>query len=611
MFYLLAKIDPGVLIFTILATTFSLVALVSLWAATSPASWIVRSAAVFGLLTRLLLVPAYEPFAILFTQALTVILVIAVTRFARQTLSREKRTEPKRLQFSITTLLALTTFVAIAAAIIMRLPRYEWRVWGQIVLDGVSLGWLTLLVAWLVYGRGQWWVRLILVVPCIGAIPWLMEYANDDLFDFQYWAPDEDYKYSPCIFWGPRIEMFIVVAVPFTALLLVTLLAIQHSNLLQSRAKRLQRPGWLTASTALLLVVTVWVPLECLIQLQRRYSAPAVQLPVPNGHDDFVAAAKLLDTLPNGPYLVNDPDQATTAELRQAVALVPGIFDRALAGLGKGLQIPFQYESQQQAEEAYDHTEPYRRVREAFDVRGQLARHEQRWFDAAHDAVTMIRIEFALSRGGPWRFYESWGAISQLMLLSPHLSSAECLNLTQDLIALDALREPLEPVLNRHLAWAELIHGWNGRLGLLIGDGYSYRRLQIEHRYCDGAAQLRLLAVELAIHACQLREGQPPASLSALVPDYLPAVPIDPFSPTREPLRLTRDKGKLVCYSVGSDQKDGGGIPPTADYSEYYWPTWDDIRLDVVFFDAIEVARAAQAAAPPSVPPPTNISPSP
>jgi hypothetical protein len=52
--------------------------------------------------------------------------------------------------------------------------------------------------------------------------------------------------------------------------------------------------------------------------------------------------------------------------------------------------------------------------------------------------------------------------------------------------------------------------------------------------------------------------GQPPASLQALVPAYLRAVPDDPFS--GKPLILTVDAGSYAVYSVDIDRRDDGGV---------------------------------------------------
>jgi len=66
-------------------------------------------------------------------------------------------------------------------------------------------------------------------------------------------------------------------------------------------------------------------------------------------------------------------------------------------------------------------------------------------------------------------------------------------------------------------------------------------------------ANLRLTRTSLILRAWMLdHDGQLPESLDALVPDYLPALPVDPYD--GQPLRY--DKEKL--WSVGHDLKDGG-----------------------------------------------------
>jgi hypothetical protein len=70
----------------------------------------------------------------------------------------------------------------------------------------------------------------------------------------------------------------------------------------------------------------------------------------------------------------------------------------------------------------------------------------------------------------------------------------------------------------------------------------------------------RLLArAALALTAFKAKTGSYPDTLDALVPDFLPRVPLDPFS--GRPLRLRRDGDGLVIYSVGRDLKDDGGHP--------------------------------------------------
>jgi hypothetical protein len=70
-------------------------------------------------------------------------------------------------------------------------------------------------------------------------------------------------------------------------------------------------------------------------------------------------------------------------------------------------------------------------------------------------------------------------------------------------------------------------------------------------------AELRSAAAALAAERYRLARGRWPKSLDDLVPDYLPAVPSDPFD--GQPLRLGHRPDGLVVYSIGPDKTDDGG----------------------------------------------------
>jgi hypothetical protein len=70
-------------------------------------------------------------------------------------------------------------------------------------------------------------------------------------------------------------------------------------------------------------------------------------------------------------------------------------------------------------------------------------------------------------------------------------------------------------------------------------------------------AQRDLVLVAIAAERYRLKHGQPPEKLADLVPEFLSAVPTDPFD--GQPLRLKADGEQLVFYSVGKDRKDDGG----------------------------------------------------
>lgn len=71
-------------------------------------------------------------------------------------------------------------------------------------------------------------------------------------------------------------------------------------------------------------------------------------------------------------------------------------------------------------------------------------------------------------------------------------------------------------------------------------------------------ARQRAVQAGLAIERYRLAEGGMPLALSDLVPTYLDAVPLDPFSGEALKYRL-REKAGYVVYSVGEDRTDDGG----------------------------------------------------
>ena len=72
-----------------------------------------------------------------------------------------------------------------------------------------------------------------------------------------------------------------------------------------------------------------------------------------------------------------------------------------------------------------------------------------------------------------------------------------------------------------------------------------------------GLAQREVVLTAIAARRYRLKHGSFPAQLSDLVPDFLDATPLDPF--TGRPLKLIQAGGDLVIYSVGKDGIDNGG----------------------------------------------------
>ncbi|MCO6456478.1 MAG: hypothetical protein J5I93_14370, partial [Pirellulaceae bacterium] len=95
-------------------------------------------------------------------------------------------------------------------------------------------------------------------------------------------------------------------------------------------------------------------------------------------------------------------------------------------------------------------------------------------------------------------------------------------------------------------------------------------------------ANQRLADAALAVQRYQLQHGGPPESLAQLVPQFLPAVPLDPFD--GQPLRYRVDANEVVLYSIGQDEVDDGGVEN---------PDTNEQANDEVI--RVPIARAAQS----------------
>ncbi len=72
-------------------------------------------------------------------------------------------------------------------------------------------------------------------------------------------------------------------------------------------------------------------------------------------------------------------------------------------------------------------------------------------------------------------------------------------------------------------------------------------------------AEMRMAAISLAIRLYEVDHGERPELLSELVPDYLSAVPFDPFARHDRPFGYLPDAPKPILYSVADNGTDDGG----------------------------------------------------
>jgi hypothetical protein len=142
------------------------------------------------------------------------------------------------------------------------------------------------------------------------------------------------------------------------------------------------------------------------------------------------------------------------------------------------------------------------------------------------------------------------------------LERDQLLSLIKEITQLEGHMESGDAVADRDRNWAIKTSDWPIRVVLAAIDfsgaeSTSEIAQQMQSIIAMDLALLRLLRVELALHAFRRDHGKLPATLTELMPALLDAIPIDPFS--NQPL-LYRPKGdEFELYSVGVDGRDDNG----------------------------------------------------
>ena len=121
----------------------------------------------------------------------------------------------------------------------------------------------------------------------------------------------------------------------------------------------------------------------------------------------------------------------------------------------------------------------------------------------------------------------------------------------------------LDKVYERVIANARLPYGAVGQPQITVGNPFvDETYIHLARRGFNSARALnssQLLMLQLALRAYQIEHGAPP-NLQALVPNYIKAVPVDPFG-NGAPLRYKTDGKTYTLWSIGPDGRDDGGKP--------------------------------------------------
>lgn len=265
---------------------------------------------------------------------------------------------------------------------------------------------------------------------------------------------------------------------------------------------------------------------------------PALQgrepIPSPNGYDDFLAAARLLN---RG---VTPERQGTPEQVAVFVASNQPALERLRVGLSRPSVVPLLTSSNLNAH--MDELSGLTVLARLVTGVAEGARSRQEWDRVVSASTEGIDLGIRIARGGvvldqlTATSAENMARVPLEKSLSD-LPAGPARQAAAALHRIDASREPFARVRLYEEDWVRRSASWPQRVAYRL---FLRRRMetiftQHEQKALGTIFATRNLAQNLAARAYTLEKGQAPASPEALVPEYLPAVPTNPV--TGKPLK--------------------------------------------------------------------------
>lgn len=259
---------------------------------------------------------------------------------------------------------------------------------------------------------------------------------------------------------------------------------------------------------------------------------PVAPLPNPNGYDDLVRAGLTIKGKPG------DYNQMNEQQLDGLVATNAGALQLLRAGLNNQCRVSVRFSEAYMANHLNE-LAGFKRLAQVLAAEGRLAEMEGRPADAARSYLDAIHLGTESARGGVLidelvgTAIEAIG-IAGLQKLVDQLDAKSCRESTARLETLDAQNQTWNEVLQQERDWSRRTYpGVRNELVRVMSRNSLNKAFQKgEDKFNKQRMKMRQLTVDLAARAYELDKGHPPASLANLVPDYLKAVPQDPFTGT-------------------------------------------------------------------------------
>ena len=196
---------------------------------------------------------------------------------------------------------------------------------------------------------------------------------------------------------------------------------------------------------------------------------------------------------------------------------------------------------------------------------GLVAEKENRPSDALKSYLDAMRFAHELARGGV-QISSLVGLACEAIAMNPleqlrsDLSAVDCQHAARALEEISLKQEDFETILAREKAWGRRTAGWTYQIQyLFMARLMKPAHEKFQQKFKDRETRRKLLMTELSIRAYQLENGASPKALLELVPRFLRALPIDPYSGTN--FHYLAQSNGFQIYSVGPDGKDNNGAP--------------------------------------------------
>lgn len=569
--FLSAEVLYGLL----LVTTFASVGLLGLWAATSRWHPFLRTTIVLAILSVLLLRPMFEPFVMLVSQVATIAAGVAAYRWLKNrkqaNAADAKRT---RYQFSLKTLLFVSTLVAMGAAVVAKLPVKPFGItWLPILANGFWAGIATILSVAPLSGRPAWWKPVLTLIGiAVGA------YAVSESF-----YPFLKLSGLPI---KPPISNHTGIIIGFGFL-------VTSSQLLVALFWKLgivpdtqrNRRFWLTSSLVLFSILFAF-PATMVWRLVNHLPPPPPNPMKPNAYSELMALGASIRQSSLGSAISADP--IDMKRISSEVANHAAFYQQLDRLLTQPAAIPKPLDSWKADIAAR------RDIGRALVFRADVARESANNSDALAGYFDTLQFTRAFQGGITVDWMTSCAiegmGVGGIYGLIDNLDASQCDIAIERLMSFDSSRESIDEVAFRDCQVDANAFGWMEHLIMMLyGRDEAEAKRTMHEALARSQAILRLLVTELALRKYQLAHNEYPDTLDQLVPDILSEVPRDPYDPAGGALRYKQTDDGYILYSVSQDGIDNGGVPPNDSELEpielnfWWYEDGGDLRLDHYF----------------------------